>query len=210
MKKLWWLLVIVLGLSACQQAAKADEAVQPADYQVSELRGAIFDPPRQLADFSLPSTTGDDFRLSDQHGKVILMYFGYMACPDICPTSNTELKKVYEELGPLAEQVKVVFVTIDPERDDLARMKLYLGLFHPDFIGLRGESDAVQPIMDAFGARAERQELSNSAMGYLLNHTASIFLVAPDGRLLEQFLYGTVYTDIVHDVRIILSEAHQN
>ncbi|MCB9437300.1 MAG: SCO family protein [Anaerolineales bacterium] len=206
MKKLWWfLIVVVLAVSACQQAAKADEAVQPVDYQVSELRGAIFDPPRQLADFSLPSTTGDDFRLSDQRGKVVLMYFGYMACPDICPTSNTELKKVYEELGPLAEQVKVVFVTIDPERDDLARMKLYLGLFHPDFIGLRGENEVNQPIMDAFGVRAERQELSNSAMGYLLNHTASIFLVAPDGRLLEQFLYGTPYTNIAHDVRVILS-----
>lgn len=208
MRQLGWLLILVMGLiglSACQQAAKADQPSQPA-YSVVDLQGAVFDPPRQLTDFSLPSTQGHDFRLSDNRGKAILIYFGYMACPDVCPTSNVELKKVYEELGSLAEQVKVVFVTVDPERDDLERMGLYLKLFHPDFIGLRGEPEMLQPIMQEFGVRVERHQLGESAMGYLLDHTASIFLIDAEGRLLEQFLYGTPYNAIVHDVRAILGE----
>ncbi len=224
---LWLIVATIPLLSACgQDSAQADtvetdaesisdvdsaveaqedtEVVSEAGYDADDLWGGVLNPPRELADFTLPSTTGEDFVLNEHRGEVLLFYFGYMTCPDVCPTTGAELKRAYEELGPLADRVTVVFVTVDPERDTLDRVMLYLGLFNEDFVGLRGEGDDLQALMEQFGVYAERQQVGESALSYLMDHTASIFLVGPDGRLIEQFLYGTPYTDIVHDLRVIL------
>lgn len=170
----------------------------------SQLRGAVFDPPRTLTDFSLASTSGDAFSLSEHRGEILLVYFGYRTCPDFCPTTFAELSRVYAELNEPADQVKIVFVTVDPERDQLPDLTLYTHAFHEDFIGLRGEGEALQQVMDQFGVVAEKRQLAESALSYLIDHTASVFLIAPDGRLVAQYLYGTDYRDIVHDVRLIL------
>ncbi len=171
---------------------------------MDELRGAAFDPPRALADFEVPSTAGEPFKLSDHRGEVILLYFGYRTCPDFCPTTLLELQSVYADLNEPADKLKVMFVTIDPERDTLENMKQYTGAFHDDFLGLRAEGEALQALIDEFGVVAEKRVVGESALSYLFDHTASIFLIGPDGELEAQYLYGTDYRDIVHDVQLIL------
>jgi protein SCO1 len=191
-------LLILLGC-----ASSPPEQSSELSY-AEELRGAVFDPPRTLADFSLMATTGEMFTLSDYRGQIILLYFGYRTCPDFCPMTFTELRQIYRELGEPADQVKVVFVTVDPERDDLATLTTYTQGFHEHFIGLRGEGESLDHVIEQFGVVAERQQLGDSPLSYLIDHTASLFLIGPDGRLQVQYLYGTNFRDILHDVRLIL------
>jgi protein SCO1/2 len=206
-----WLLVRLVALlliTACSQpqakAEKQSDSLLP-DFAV-RLKGAVVDPPRPLQNFSAPSTQGT-FTLADHRGKVILFYFGYMTCPDVCPATSAHLKWVYEKLGVLSEQVTVVFVTVDPERDSLDRISAWLGIFNEAFIGLRPEGEALTSIMTQFGAVATKQQLNESALSYLMDHTASVFLIDPQGRVLEQFLFGTPFEDIAHDVRLILENS---
>lgn len=173
----------------------------------NQLRGAVLDPPRMLDDFSLMATTGEPFTLSEHRGEIILLYFGYRTCPDFCPTTFATLKRIYEELGEPADRIKVLFVTVDPERDTLENLALYTRAFHEDFIGVRGEGEELTDVMAQFGVVAQRQQLADSPLSYLIDHTASLFLVGPDGRLQVQYLYGTDYRDIVHDLRIIMYAA---
>lgn len=204
MSKILFPLFLCLVLVGCGGGARADNQPSNPDY-LGELRGAVVNPPRKINDFTLPATSGEDFTLSEHQGKVVLFYFGYMTCPDVCPTTFADLRQVYTHLGELAEKVKVVFVTVDPERDTLDRLTLYTQGFHEDFIALRGEGESLQAMMDDFGVKATRRVVGESALSYLIDHTASIFLVGPQGRLVEQFLYGTRYQDIVHDINLILS-----
>lgn len=173
------------------------------DYR-SELDGAVLDPPRTLDDFSIMSTEGEEFILSDHRGEVILLYFGYRACPDFCPTTFAELKRVYDDLEEPAEDVTIVFVTVDGERDTLESLTLYTHAFHDDFIGLRPEADELDSLMAQFGVVAEKRILGESALSYLYDHTATLFLINPQGDLEVQYLYGTPYRNIVNDVRLIL------
>jgi protein SCO1/2 len=196
-------LLLLVGCSS----GPATPTASPTDMPVSlsdQLHGAVIDPPRALTDFTLASTSGDDFTLSDHRGQLILLYFGYRTCPDFCPTTFTELRQAYLDLNAPADDVKIVFVSVDPERDDIDGMTRYVHGFHDDFIGLRAEGETLQSVMDQFGVVAERRQLGDSALSYLIDHTASIFLINADGQLAAQYLYGTPYQDIRDDLRLIL------
>ena len=199
------ILVIMLPLVGCGTVGSSNTTPTPA--YAGQLRGAVFDPPRTLTDFAFPSTTGSEFRLSDYQGQVVLIYFGYLTCPDFCPTTLAELQQIYKNLEDPADHVKVVFVSVDPDRDTLEHITSYVHAFHNDFIGLRGEGDALAQAMNQFGVTAEQQQLADSPLSYLIDHTASIFLITPDGRLEAQYLYGTDYRDILHDVEAVLDTA---
>ncbi len=174
----------------------------------SELRGAVFEPPRALTDFTIPSTSGAPFTLSENKGQVILLYFGYLTCPDICPTTMAELQNIYLHLNKPADQLKVVFVTVDPDRDTLDRLTSYTHAFDADFIGVRADdADTLRQVMQQFGATAARRQVGDSPLSYTMDHTASIFLIGPDQQLLAQYLYGTDYHDILNDVQTILQSA---
>jgi protein SCO1 len=192
MFRYWMILCVALLAAGCSTAPKLD------------LRGAVFDPPRPLDDFTLTSTDGGSFTLSDHRGEVILIYFGYRACPDFCPTTFAELKRVYTDLNQPADKLKIVFITVDPERDTLESLAMYTDAFDEDFIGLRGEGDILTQVTDQFDVVAEKRQVGDSALSYLIDHTASIFLIDTEGRLKLQYLYGTDYRDIVHDLRILL------
>jgi protein SCO1 len=192
-------LLFLLAVAGCART-DAQAEVSPT----TNLRGAVIEPPRPIGDFTLPSTTGEDFTFSQQRGKVMLIYFGYMTCPDVCPSTFADLRRVYTELGEDAEKVSVVFITVDPERDTLDRLSVYMAAFHEDFIALRPDAKYLQSILSDFGAQASRREVEGSALGYMMDHTASVFLVTSDGNLQEQFLFGTAYQDIVHDMRELL------
>lgn len=195
MVKRWLWLILLAGLLAgCGEAKQA--AVQ--------MHGAVFDPPRMLTDFTMKSTEGTDFTLSQHKGQTILLYFGYRSCPDFCPTTFAELNQIYAALKQPKDKLKVVFVTVDPDRDTLDNLTLYVHGFNEDFIGLRDDGDGLKQLMKQFGVVAEKRQVGDSPLSYLVDHTASLFLITGDGQLKVQYLYGTSYRDVLADLKTIL------
>lgn len=168
------------------------------------FRGTSYgEPYPQAADFTLTQSSGETFRLSEQKGKIVLLFFGYTACPDVCPTTLAELRLVMEELGDKTKQVQVVFVSVDPERDTPEKIQKYVEHFNEDFIGLSGNPDELLIIWDNYGVFRERVE-SESAFGYIINHTARTYLIDQNGSLRLSYGFQTPVEDIVHDIEILL------
>jgi protein SCO1/2 len=167
------------------------------------FHGSVIDPPAPAPDFALRDQRGQVFRLSDQKGKLILLYFGYTSCPDVCPTTLAVLKRTRMQLDRQAEQVRVVFVTVDPERDSAERIGAYLGAFDPTFVGLSGTEPELEPIWRAYGVYRQKQP-GSSALGYTVDHTARIYLIDAQGQLRLTFPFGITADDIAPDVRYLL------
>jgi len=167
------------------------------------FRGTLYDPALPAPEIVLGRDNGSSFRLSEQQGNVVLLFFGYTSCPDVCPTTLSELRKVKEELGSKAEQVKVVFVTVDPERDTPEQIQKYVSIFNPAFIGLSGSLEELEPVWKDYGVYREVEEVATSAAGYLVNHTARVYLIDQDGNLRLSYSFGTPTDDIVHDLKIL-------
>jgi protein SCO1/2 len=155
------------------------------------------------------------YRLADQHGKVrsqedfkgkvVLLFFGYTHCPDVCLTLLSQLALVMDGLGDDAKRVQVVFVTLDPERDTADRLAGFVGYFHPDFLALRGDGASIAKTAQAFKVSYSKHD-SGSAAGYLLDHSAGIYVFDTRGRLRLLMNYGTELTAMVHDVKLLLGE----
>lgn len=173
---------------------------------IDRLQGSVTYPPRQVMDFTVPSTTGEPFTLSEHRGKLIMLYFGYMTCPDVCPATLVDMMRAYREAGEPKDEVTVLFITIDPERDSLDVMSRYLGAFHSDFIGLRPESqEQLDAMMESFGIIAEKRIVEDSALGYLMDHSATVYLLGPDGRMITQFPFGVPYSEITNDLNVLMA-----
>jgi protein SCO1/2 len=154
-------------------------------------------------DFSLIDENGEQVKLSDYRGKPVLLYFGYTFCPDVCPTTMAELGRMMRELGDQAEDVQVVMISVDPERDTPERLAEYVHYFHPDFIGLTGTEEQVSQAATPLGIYYAKQEVEG-ASGYLMDHTATVLLIDKDGSTRMIFPYGTPAEDMAKDVRYFL------
>lgn len=173
--------------------------------QPEKLNGAVLDPALPAPDFSLMRADGTQFQLSAYRGKIVLLYFGYTSCPDVCPATLAELRQAREALGSaLTDQVQVVIVAVDPDRDTPERIQQYAEHFDKSFIGLSGSLDELQKIWDAYGI-TRTIEKSQSASGYLVSHTARVYLVDKFGALRLSFAFGTPPEDITHDLRLLLT-----
>ncbi len=169
---------------------------------------------RQLGLAQAP--TGGDFQLatpdgrlalSDLRGKLVLIYFGYTWCPDICPTNLAILALALRQLTDAERaQVQVVFVSVDPARDTLERLREYVAYFHPDIIAATGSAAEVAAAAERYGAAYQRAEDSGSAMGYLVDHSAYTYLVDQDGRLVDTLSHATPAEQIVAKLRALLAE----
>lgn len=170
-------------------------------------RGTSFGVPYPPApDFTLARANGDTFQLSAYRGDLVLLFFGYTSCPDVCPTTMAELNLALKDLKPAdAARVKVVFVTVDPDRDTPEVTQEYVNHFNPDFIGLSGTEAELAPVWQGFGIYRE-VEKSDSAAGYLVSHTARVTLIDRDGNLRISFPYDMPVRDIVHDLKLILKD----
>lgn len=136
-------------------------------------------------DFTLDSASGP-VRLSDLRGQVVLVYFGYTSCPDICPTNLVYIANALRSLQPAeSARTRVLFVSVDPERDDPERLAGYVAYFHPNILGLTGTPEQLAEIAGRYGAAYRRVDDSGSAMGYLIDHSAFTSVVDPSGRLVE-------------------------
>ncbi len=171
----------------------------------ASFRGTTFGEPYPLAsEIALTRSDGSSFKLSEMRGNVVLVFFGYTTCPDVCPTTMAELKLAVAELNEAdAAQVKVLFVTVDPERDTPERMQAYADRFNPAFIGLSGTQADLEKIWQAYGVYREIVE-GTSAAGYLVDHTARVTLIDQQGNMRISFGFDTPVEDMVHDLKLIL------
>jgi protein SCO1/2 len=139
--------------------------------------------------FTLSSTKGGEFTQADLKGTPSLVFFGYTFCPDVCPTTMAESVQWREELGIKPEQLRTIFVTVDPERDTKQVLTEYLAAFDPNIIGLVGDADQTSAAKASFGVFSEKGQADNSG-GYLVNHTANVFLIGKDGEFEGTIAYG--------------------
>jgi len=171
------------------------------------FRGTTYVEPYPTAsEFVLTRDDGTSFQLSEQRGDIVLLFFGYTSCPDVCPTTLAELNQALERLNDTdANRVQVVFITVDPERDTPERAQEYVDHFNTSFTGLSGAEDELSKVWDDYGVFREIVE-GESAAGYLVNHTARVTLIDGDGNLRVSFGFDMPVDDIVHDLKLILKE----
>jgi protein SCO1/2 len=156
------------------------------------------------ADFTLTDQHGLPFRLSDQRERVVLIFFGFVQCPDVCPATLSTWAKVAKRLGDDRDEVRFVHVTVDPERDTPARLGKHLSIFGSDFIGLTGTTEELEAVYGAYGITHRKVRFFDSAGGYLVEHTSQTFLVDPQGILRLQYNFDTRSDDVFTDVRWLL------
>lgn len=171
-----------------------------------EFKGAQFDPPAPVPDFELTADNGQPFRLSETNSDITLVYFGYTFCPDVCPLTMVDVRDALNQLDPAQhERVQVLFISTDPERDTPEVLDRYLAAFDPDFIGLTDDFSKIQTVMKPFGAFAEKEKVADSAAGYLVSHTARLYLLNADHEILLTYSFGFEPEDLAGDISYLLN-----
>lgn len=197
---------MVAAAVALAAAAAAAAAVWGlARPEAPALRGTAVSPPYPAADFVLTDQQGRPFQLAAQRGKPVLVFFGYTFCPDVCPGTMLQYRALRQALGADADRVALLFVTVDPERDSPERLRTYLDNFDPAIVGLTGTPETVASVTRQWGVYAEKVPVPGSATGYLVNHSAILYLVDRAGMVRALYPYGTPTADILHDVRVLLA-----
>jgi protein SCO1 len=171
------------------------------------LKAGVFEPPRQAPDFTLPGSDGRNVTLARYRGKVVLMSFGFTHCAAVCPSTLATLAQARKMLGTAASGVQVVFVTVDPQRDDAALLKAYLADFDSSFVGAAGSPRALLAVRKSYGVVATKVAMAGTASdAYAVDHTSSIFLIDRAGRLRGLMPYGRDAKDFVHDIQQLLAQ----
>ena len=165
------------------------------------LTAGVFDPPRAAPDFRLRGSDGSELTLSRYRGKVVIVGFGFSSCPDVCPTTLSTLAQTRKRLGADAGDLQVVYITVDPERDDAERLRKYLAAFDPSFVGGTGSAEELAAVRREYGIAATRHAVGAD---YAFSHSSFTYLVDREGNLRALMPYGHAPDDYVHDVRILL------
>ena len=190
---LFWLSLIVMPLLAAAAPVGAD----------IKLKAGTFSPAREAPDFSLRGSDGSEITLSHFRGRVVLLSFGFTFCPEVCPTTLGTLAQARQDLGAAAKQLQVIFVTVDPERDDVETMRNYLAAFDDSFIGGTGTPDQLANIRANYGVAATKLKEGDD-VGF--DHSSSVYLIDGVGKLRGMMPYGRQAEDYVHDVKLLLAE----
>jgi protein SCO1/2 len=159
-------------------------------------------------DFTLTDHDGSEFALASQRGKVVLIFFGYTFCPDVCPTTLSKLTSVTRTLGDDRAKVKTLYITVDPERDTPAVLKADLEGFDLDATGLTGTREAIDRVVRQYGAKYEFIPQPESAIKYTVNHSTTLYALDGQGRVRIEFPYEATVDQIVAGVRRIMAEGN--
>jgi protein SCO1 len=187
------LCVAALLLSGC--------APDAPKFRASDITGSTFG-----RDFALTDHTGKPRTLADYRGKAVVMFFGYTQCPDFCPTTMSELAEAMKALGPDADRVQVLFVTVDPERDTKEILAQYVPAFDPRFVGLYGDAAATERTAKEFKVIYQKQPGPVPGT-YSVDHSAGAYIFDPKGRLRLYVSYGQGHEVFAHDLRELLRTA---
>ncbi|MFZ6766834.1 SCO family protein [Undibacterium sp. Di26W] len=182
--------MLAVSLLACQKPAEK--------FVNTDLTGLDY-----AKDFALTDHNGKPRTLADFRGKAVVIFFGYTQCPDVCPTTMVEMANVMKALGPLAQKVQVLFVTIDPERDTQALLANYVPNFDPSFLGLYGDAAATAKVGKDF--KVFYQKVAGKTPGsYTMDHTAGSYVFDPEGRIRLFLRHGQGPEPIAHDLKMLL------
>lgn len=208
MKRSWIIALVIVVIAGAGwwgvqywQSRTSQAPLGPKDFY-----GGVLDPPRPAPDFTLTDQHGETFRLSDHRGDLVVLFFGYTTCPDVCPGTLAQYRRVKEALGEDADRVEFVFVTVDPERDTQERLAEYIALFDPEFHGLWADRATLEEVWRLYGVYVEPVEAPESGAGYLVNHTSLSYVIDPRGNLRLAHFYGMPNEQVVHDLKLLLSE----
>jgi protein SCO1/2 len=191
--------LILAFLIACAPLAAC--APDGPKFQSSDVTGATFG-----RDFQLMDATGKPRTLADYRGKAVVIFFGYTQCPDACPTTLAELAEVMKRLGPDADRVQVLFVTVDPQRDTPELLSKYVPAFDPRFAGLYGDAVATERTAKEFKIIYQKQPGATPGT-YSMDHSAGTYIYDPQGRLRLYVSYGQSPDVFAHDLRALLKGA---
>jgi protein SCO1/2 len=188
-----------LGLAACDRLGLGGSSDKPA-FKGIDLTGAEY--ARQL---NLSDQDGHPRSLADFKGKVVVVFFGYTQCPDVCPTTLAELAEVKRALGADGERLQGVFVTVDPERDTPELLKAYVANFDKSFVALRGTDEQTKAVAKEF--KVYYAKVPGKTEGsYSMDHTAASFIFDTQGRVRVFSRYGGGAQPLVDDIKLLLAE----
>ena len=183
-------LLAAVALMACSPEKPAFKGV--------DITGADY-----AKDFTLADQNGQTRTIKDFAGKLVVVFFGYTQCPDVCPTTLQELLEVRRLLGADGEKLQAVFITVDPERDTPELLKSYMGNFDPSFVALRPTPEQLQPLLKDFKIYAKKVD-GKTATSYTMDHSAQSYLYDPQGRLRLYNRYGSGAQAVADDARLLL------
>jgi protein SCO1 len=185
-------LLLLLGVTA---AFAADS---------NALKAGVLSPVMTAPELRLQGTDGKPLTLARYRGKVVLLAFGFSSCGEVCPITLATLAGARRKLGEAAANVQVVYVTVDPERDDAARMKKYLATFDPTFVGGVGTRAEIDAAQKNYGISSTKQVQADG--NYTIGHSSSIYMIDRAGGLRAVMPYGHTSGDFVHDLKILLRQ----
>ena len=172
-----------------------------------EFKGTQVDPPTPVPDFELMADNGQPFRLSESNSDITLVYFGYTFCPDVCPLTMVDVRDALAQLDQTErERVQVIFISVDPERDTPEVLDRYLSAFDPTFIGLTDDYEKIQEVLPSFGVFAAKEVVKDSAAGYLVSHTARLYLLNANHKILLTYPFDFEPEDLSSDLTYLLNE----
>jgi len=194
---LYLVALAALGLLALSLVSGCQPAV--------EFHADVAEPVGPAAEIAGPNWNGSPFRLSDHTGEVSVVMFGYTYCPDVCPITLSRLENVVDRLGEQAQDLNVVFVSVDPQRDSLEKLADYVPKFHPDFYGVYLEGGDLQQVKDGYSVVSKQRAGSNEEF-YYVDHTSTLFVVDRRGDLRLKMPMDAPVEDMVADLQTLLGE----
>jgi protein SCO1/2 len=186
-------ILVLLGLCVLTGCHPA----QPA-FDATDITGADFG-----KSFTLTDQNGKRRALADFRGQVVVVFFGYTHCPDVCPTTLAELASAVRKLGPAGEKVQVLLVTVDPQRDTPELLAKYVTAFNPAFLALRGTADETARVAKEFKVIYEKVA-GQTPENYSMDHSAGSYIFDPQGRLRLYVPYGRGADVFAHDIGLLL------
>ena len=192
---------LALVLLAFMAAAVSGCSSEAPKFKASDITGTTYG-----RDFALTDHNGQPRTLADFRGKAVVMFFGYTQCPDVCPTTLSEVAEAMRRMGADAARVQVLFVTVDPARDTPQLLKNYIPAFDPSFLGLHGDAAALERTAREFKVIYQKQPGSTPGT-YTMDHSAGAYLFDPQGRLRVYVSYGAGPDVFAHDLAELLRTA---
>lgn len=193
MKKILALCALALVLAGCDKLAS-----KPSAFSSVDITGAPY-----ASNFSLTDHTGKARTLADFKGKVVFLFFGFTQCPDVCPNTMSELAAVLQGLGPDADKVQVLFVTVDPERDTRELLAQYVPAFHPSFLGLYGDAAATAATGKEF--KVFYAKVPGTGENYSMDHTAASYVFDRNGKIRLYVRPEQTVAQITNDIKLLLN-----
>lgn len=185
------ILVAVVAIAGCG-----------GDVASGELQGVLVDPPGEKPAFTLTDTSGDSYDFTaETEGKLALLYFGYLNCPDICPVHLAQIAEVFDRIPDVARDAEVVFVSVDPGRDTAQEIRRFLDRFDSRFVGLTGTETELKTAQTAAGVPPA--VISGDGDDYTVDHAGWVIAYAPDGRNHAIYPFGTRQSQWDNDLQIL-------